>query len=455
VLTLPRSPLATNQPTNRYDPNWHIGIPAPFHLEGHVWGAHVYWSALAHYNALHPSGGASGSGGGGRYAERPLLLGMADASHPAAHRYPVWWTGDGKSLSYSVRSMVQLGVTLLKPYVHSDCGGNADRATGLVPVPEYVRWSQHCALGAIFRYHGRPGHQPWLYDNATGAIVRSFLGMRMALMPTLLAAGAAATADGTPIARRLDIAFPGAQHRANATRLDQYLLGDDLLVAPFTSYSNGNGDDGGNGTQAREVWVPPGAWQDAWTGEVLTGPALVTSTQPLARLPMWHRRGGGLVVTAPTAARSVATQDWGVLGLELFPFGLAGEEGGRGTGARVLRRTLVREGEEDVAIIATQSAIGGRVTLAIEPAGVGAACAARRWRLRINLLPQQAVLAWSADGGAPRAPSRVLGPLPRANAASFVPFAGGAPPSAAGAVVELHLSPAPGRRLLEFEITHT
>ena len=38
---------------------------------------------------------------------------------PAHHRYPVWWTGDDKGLGYSINSMVQLGVTHLKPYVHS------------------------------------------------------------------------------------------------------------------------------------------------------------------------------------------------------------------------------------------------------------------------------------------------------------------------------------------------
>ena len=50
---------------------------------------------------------------------RPLMLGISDSSHPAHHRYPVWWTGDDKGLGYSITSMVQLGVTHLKPYVHS------------------------------------------------------------------------------------------------------------------------------------------------------------------------------------------------------------------------------------------------------------------------------------------------------------------------------------------------
>lgn len=236
-----------------YDPNWHIGIESPFNLEGSVWGAHVYTSVLTHY--YKQVAARSGS-----MMTRPLMLGIADASHPAAHRYPVWWTGDDKSLGYSINSMVQLGqrghtqvlcvafvifwafvcpkifvrfttnkyvpgtgVSHLKPYVHSDCGGVADKQSGLVRVPEYVRWSQHCTLGAIHRYHGGPGHQPWKYDNATESIVRSFLNLRMNLMPMLLAAGEMATQDATPIARRLDLIFPMAD-RSNTTRTDQYLL---------------------------------------------------------------------------------------------------------------------------------------------------------------------------------------------------------------------------------------
>ena len=36
----------------------------------------------------------------------------------------MWWTGDGVSLEASVEAMVDSGVYDLKPYVHSDCGGD-------------------------------------------------------------------------------------------------------------------------------------------------------------------------------------------------------------------------------------------------------------------------------------------------------------------------------------------
>jgi hypothetical protein len=115
-----------------YDPNWHVGIQAPFNLEGPSWGAHLFTSILSHYNKE-----------SGR-AMRPLMLGISNTMHPSQHRYPVWWTGDDKGLGTSVTTMVEFGVRHLKPHVHSDCGGVANKQTGLVSVPEYVRWTQVC-----------------------------------------------------------------------------------------------------------------------------------------------------------------------------------------------------------------------------------------------------------------------------------------------------------------------
>ena len=63
-------------PVFNADPNWHIGIPAPFNLEGAMWGGHLYTSILTRYQNFH------------NRTMRPLMLGTSDASHPAAHRYP-------------------------------------------------------------------------------------------------------------------------------------------------------------------------------------------------------------------------------------------------------------------------------------------------------------------------------------------------------------------------------
>jgi alpha-glucosidase (family GH31 glycosyl hydrolase) len=177
----------------------------------------------------------------------------------------------------------------------------------------------------------------------------------MKLMPTIIAAGARANVDATPIARRLDIAFPDADP-GNSTRTDQYLLADDLLVAPCSQWT-------ANGSSTRKVWIPPGRWQDTWSGVTIAGPKLITVTQPLARVPMWHRRGG-LVCTAPVA-QTVEEQDWSTLGLEVFPFDLNGDlDDSSGPSQHVLRRSVTREGEPGGTTI-TMTQVGGNVTVTV------------------------------------------------------------------------------------------
>ena len=77
-------------------------------------------------------------------------------------------------------------------------------------------------------------------------------------------------------------AFPGDP--ANRDRWDQYLYGPDLLVAPVWQ----------TGTTRRDVAIPEGAWVDAWTRQVVTGPQTVTVDAPVERMPLFVRQGSGL-----------------------------------------------------------------------------------------------------------------------------------------------------------------
>ena len=334
-------------------------------------------------------------------------------------------------------------------YVHSDCGGVANKQTGLVDVPEYVRWSQHCALGAIHRYHGGPGHQPWLYNSTIESIIRQFLDMRMKLLPTIIAAAARASVDAMPVVRRCDLAYPTAG--PNATRMDQYLLGDDTLIAPIS------GGWSHNGTATRELWIPPGAWTDAWTGASLTGPAMVHSVQPLSRIPMFHK-AGGLVVTAKTA-QTVESQDWSVLTLEAFPFAAAANTTESVT--RQLSRQVVREGESGETIITmTQSAAEltplsspaehrGLPTARTESVEIAIShtredTPRRAWLVRVHLRPTQGATLLAGDHSQN---VRTIQPVGASDQVdddeSFVPFGGvgTAPARLAGPVFELMLRP--------------
>ena len=53
---------------------------------------------------------------------RPKLI-LTVCPH-IVHSKQVWWTGDNVNLAQAVATMVEQGVSALKPFVHSDCGGD-------------------------------------------------------------------------------------------------------------------------------------------------------------------------------------------------------------------------------------------------------------------------------------------------------------------------------------------
>ena len=147
-----------------------------------------------------------------------------------------------------------------------------------------MRWTAHCALGTIHRFHGA-AHQPWSYDSATEDVIRSYLNMRMSLMPSFIAAGHQATIAGFPLAARCDLYWPQYEEAASN---HQYIHLNETLVAPMW-YSGAHGYPGGAGPLNRSVWIPPGEWSDAWSGATVTGPRTLTVASPATQMPMWRK----------------------------------------------------------------------------------------------------------------------------------------------------------------------
>jgi hypothetical protein len=212
-------------------------------------------------------------------------------------------------------------------------------------------------------------------------------------MPTLIAAGRRATDDGTPVVQRLDLTWPELAAEG-ASRNDQYLFADGgMLVAPIIPF---NGSDpvaknptNGTGNSSRTVWVPPGSWQDAWSGTVVAGPKTVQVTEcPLDQIPMWPKKGSVLVTAAP--AQNTKEQSWDELALEIFPFALGNTDSAEEDVVQPLRSYTAHlhdtkaDAMEEVPrtnLRLDQHATSGAATVHI---GAGAS---RRWKLRIHLLP--------------------------------------------------------------------
>jgi alpha-D-xyloside xylohydrolase len=105
-------------------------------------------------------------------------------------------------------------------------------------------------MSAIFRLHcGRDDtRDPWKYQDPAEDVTRDYLQMRMRLLPVFYYAARENYETGMPILKRCDLNYPGY---CQAKSDYQYLLGDDILVAPImdTIVSTVNADwlNKGNG----------------------------------------------------------------------------------------------------------------------------------------------------------------------------------------------------------------
>ena len=97
----------------------------------------------------------------------------------------------------------------------------------------------------------------------------------MRFTPRILELAQASAATGEPILRPLAYVFPDGGYEDVK---DEFLMGDDLLVAPMVT----------KGT-SRAALIPPGHWK-ADDGALIAGPAHRTFEVPLGRVLYFERQ---------------------------------------------------------------------------------------------------------------------------------------------------------------------
>jgi alpha-glucosidase (family GH31 glycosyl hydrolase) len=210
-----------------YDRNWGVSLASPVDgLRHEVWGQREYHDIT---QAFRPD-------------QRPLIMTNVDGidggvldypAQAATHRFPIWWTGDTpaewRSLQHAVANGIDEGIIGFLPYVNDDLGGHYETPTTEL----YTRYLEYGCLCPITRVHCTRGEDrhPWAFGPQTEKTVSDYIKLRYRLLPTIYSAAYRAYVDGTPLLRRLDLTWPEFK---DASRDDEYLLGDDLLVAPVT-----------------------------------------------------------------------------------------------------------------------------------------------------------------------------------------------------------------------------
>ena len=173
---------------------------------------------------------------------------FARSATAGGQKFPVHWGGDCHSDYPSMEQTIRGGLSLMLSgfaYWSHDIGGFEDKSTPDV----YKRWAAFGLLSSHSRLHGSTSYRvPWNYDEESVDILRYYTELKKSLMPYIDAARKEAEDTGAPVMRPMVLEF---QDDPVCAFLDkQYMLGEDVLVAPVFS------EDG-----VVEFYLPAGEWE--------------------------------------------------------------------------------------------------------------------------------------------------------------------------------------------------
>ena len=222
-----------------YDRNWSVSLNScDPDISTYAFGMYAYqWVTAEYRDSIKDLD---------EFAERSLIMANVDgvlhgkwyyASDISAHRYSIQWTGDiganSDALAQEIYTSVFGGAEVGLPYMSSDIGGHNQAVTNEM----YARWIQYGALSTICRVHcthkqyiHQDGRMPWLFGETAEEVAHTYLDMRYRLLPLYYSLSRENYDTGLPIMQRVDIQYP---QYVEASRNDEYLLGDYILVAPI------------------------------------------------------------------------------------------------------------------------------------------------------------------------------------------------------------------------------
>ena len=159
-----------------------------------------------------------------------------------------------------------------------------------------LRWFAFGAFCPVMRLHGHrepvcaqeaakdflqtgADNEVWSFGEEALQVCTRYIRIRGHLQPYLRRVFHQAHTKGLPVMRPLFLHFWQDAHSWRVD--DEYLLGEDLLVAPVCQ----------SGAQKRNVYLPAGSdWVCVWTNQVFCGGQSITSATPMDQIPVYLRK---------------------------------------------------------------------------------------------------------------------------------------------------------------------
>lgn len=211
------------------------------------------------------------------------------------------WSGDIASSFASMRNQLTAGLNIGMsgiPWWTTDIGGFHGGDPNDKDFRElFIRWFEWGTFCPVMRLHGdREPRQPqvgttggahcrsgadnevWSYGEEAYDICRKYLNIREQLRDYTRKLMKQAHEKGTPVMRTLFYEFPDDNSCWEVE--DQYLYGDEYLVAPILEH----------GTRNRQVYLPAGCrWKDFHSSLEYDGGQWIEAKAPLSIIPVYQK----------------------------------------------------------------------------------------------------------------------------------------------------------------------
>jgi alpha-D-xyloside xylohydrolase len=224
------------------------------------------------------------------------------------HHRESFQTRDGSEVTGvgGLPATVVMGLSLAAsgfPFFGADTGGYRHSP----PDRElFVRWVEQTALSTVMQVGDGSSQPPWVFtpengrDPAALDLYRTYARLHLRLFPYEWTYAQRMLRDGRPIQRALGLAEPALGVHPS----DEYLFGDDLLVAPVVA----------RGQTRRRLVVPKGVWRSFWDGTAHVGDARseIEVDAPLETLPLFLREGAIVPMLRPSIDTLAPAIDRGV-----------------------------------------------------------------------------------------------------------------------------------------------
>jgi len=225
--------------------------------------------------------------------KRPFNLSRSGFS--GIQRYAALWTGDNTAsdehMMLGVRLVNSLGVSGV-PFTGNDVGGFAGDAT-----PElFARWISIGAFTPFFRAHSiinSRNAEPWTFGERVMEISRNYIKLRYHLLPYIYSLFFKSSRTGLPISRTLAIDYPHESRVYDHKYQNQFMFGDNILVAPVESTS-----------ELARIFIPQGQWFDMFTDSKVDGNSEIIIEAPLEKLPLFIKSSSIIPVQSDISSTS-------------------------------------------------------------------------------------------------------------------------------------------------------